>query len=202
MARTTSATFLFHLFLIVLLATGAQTDRSQFTPPVLGHGRLPPQTPAEAPPGLEAQHEGSESTMPLLRRERQPPPAPMGYTPPCPQCAQTDGGKLTILGRKRMPPSTPVVAPIPGGAGYQADGSEFTLPILGRGRLALSLPDHASLGPDVPKVINIGPCLRSHNEGDTHAFCLKQCMNKGYVGGHCDILPNGFPGDCSCLNKF
>ncbi|TVU32655.1 hypothetical protein EJB05_24396 [Eragrostis curvula] len=260
MARTTSATFLFHLLLIVLLATGAQIGGSQFTPPVIGRRRLPPQTPAEAPPGLGAQTDG---TLPVLHHGR--------VTPPSAHGAQTDGSKVTILGRTRMPPPTPVVARIPGGPEVQADGGEFTMPILGRGGPALSPPAHAppspadggefpkpilgrggpalsppahappspdipeviNIGPrvqadggdftlpilgrggpallppahappnpDVPKVINIGPCLRSHNEGDIHTFCLKQCMNIGYVGGQCDILPNGFPGGCSCQNHI
>ncbi|TVU32648.1 hypothetical protein EJB05_24389, partial [Eragrostis curvula] len=78
----------------------------------------------------------------------------------------------------------------------QTDGSELAFPILRRCSAA-----GLSLEAKVPNVINIGAC-QNNNEGDVHAVCIKQCMDKGYVGGRCDILLNGLPGDCSCLNYF
>ncbi|TVU32645.1 hypothetical protein EJB05_24386 [Eragrostis curvula] len=84
----------------------------------------------------------------------------------------------------------------------QTDGSELAFPILRRKPIPPPAPEVAPPTPwaKVPKVINIGAC-QIVNEGDAHAFCIKQCMDKGYVGGRCDMF-NGLPGDCSCLNYF
>ena len=32
------------------------------------------------------------------------------------------------------------------------------------------------------------------------AGCAAQCVVYHYRGGHCDVLPNGSVGDCTCMN--
>jgi hypothetical protein len=48
-------------------------------------------------------------------------------------------------------------------------------------------------------MIKIGACFPNKSNA---LSCLKQCMNKGYAGGRCDILPDGLPSDCFCLKSF
>ncbi|TVU32744.1 hypothetical protein EJB05_24500, partial [Eragrostis curvula] len=87
----------------------------------------------------------------------------------------------------------------------QADASEFPPPVARRaGPVPTPTPPPPpammSAEKDNCPMIRVPALVDACRSPPGLAGCAAQCIVYKYRGGHCDVLPNGRLGDCTCMN--
>ncbi|KAL6629916.1 hypothetical protein ACP70R_029681 [Stipagrostis hirtigluma subsp. patula] len=103
----------------------------------------------------------------------------------------------------------PLLASLLLAAGARAVAGEFP-PLMVRRAGGLAPPPPASHGPVRPgtpigpedecPLIPVPSVVNACRSPPGLAVCVSQCKIAGHQGGHCDVLPSGLLGDCTCLD--
>uniref|UniRef100_A0A0A8XYT7 Knottin scorpion toxin-like domain-containing protein n=1 Tax=Arundo donax TaxID=35708 RepID=A0A0A8XYT7_ARUDO len=85
-------------------------------------------------------------------------------------------------------------------SGAEAEASEFLPPTMAH-RAGPAPPPSTSVVPaeDCP-LIQVPSLIDACRSPPGLRACAAQCVVYHYRGGHCEVLPNGRLGDCTCMN--